>query len=323
MQRLVIVIFLVVCVFDFVDAQNFPHFNHFAFQGVLYNPAVTGSQDAIELDALYRGQWTGIEGQPRTISVSAQSPVNRLNSNLGLFFVYDQLGVEKNNYFQLSYAWRKKTKFANISLGISGGLIQKQIDGSLLRAPDGEYREVFSHNDDYIPEKSVSAISGDLNIGVFLNNEKWYAGVSVNNLIGNGHLFSLSASEVRVRNTRYASVSGGYLLKLSKTFSVQPNVQFLSDFINYQAIYNLTAYYKQKIWVGLAFRGTSSNTKESIIPFLGFNVAKKVKIGYSYEVGISELKNTNSGSHEIFVKYLIDIRKFMQSGKIIYNPRFL
>lgn len=323
MFRLATALILVFVSFIDVTAQNFPHYNHFPFQGLLYNPAVTGSNDAIELDVLYRGQWTGIEGQPRSITASAQSPLNRLNSSLGLFFIHDQLGVEKNNYIQFSYAWRQRVKFANISFGISGGIVQKQIDGSQLRAPDGEYREIFTHNDEYIPEQFVSSISGDVNAGVYLNNDNWYAGVSINNIIGKGHVFSNRGNEIKIRNTRYASFTGGYMIKLSKYFDIQPNISFLSDFSNYQGLYNLTAYYKQKIWLGLAFRGTSSNTKESIIPFLGFKVAKKVKIGYSYEAGISQLRNVNSGSHEIFVKYLIDIRKFMQSGKIIYNPRFL
>lgn len=304
-------------------AQNFPQYNHFAFEGMLYNPAVTGAQEAIEADLLYRSQWVGIEGQPKTIAAAVQSPINRLNSNLGLFFVHDRLGAEKNNYIQVSYAWRKRMKFASLALGISGGVIQKQLEGNVLRAPEGEYREVFSHNDAFIPENKVSAINADVNMGVYLSNERWYAGISLNNLLANTHKFTENTLETKIKGTRYTSISGGYSFRISKNIELQPNILILSDFLNYQGLYNLTLYYKQKIWIGTAFRGTSSNTKESIIPFLGFNIAKKVKLGYSYEAGISSLRNVNSGSHEIFVKYLIDIRKFIQSGKIIYNPRFL
>ncbi|MEX0813042.1 MAG: PorP/SprF family type IX secretion system membrane protein [Chitinophagales bacterium] len=303
--------------------QNFPHFSQFPFQGMLYNPAVTGSNDAIEIDALYRSQWSGIQGQPKTLAIAAQSPINRLQSNLGLFFMHDRLGAEKNNYIQFAYAWRTPLKFANLAFGLSGGIVQKQIDGRELRAPEGEYREIFTHNDDYIPENFVSSISGDMNVGVYLNNEKWYAGVAVNNLLGSAHSFTDRGHDINIRSSRYLAVHGGYLIKISKNFDLQPNVLVLSDFNNYQGLYNLTVYFKQKLWLGMAFRGTSVNTKESIIPFLGFKVAKQLKLGYSYDAGISEIRNVNGGSHEIFVKYLIDIRKFMQSGKIIYNPRFM
>lgn len=318
-------IILLVCILSAITsfAQNLPHFSQFPFQGIYFNPAVAGSNDAIEIDASYRSQWVGLDGQPKTLAIAAQSPINRLQSNLGLFFIHDRLGIEKNNYIQLAYAWRVPLKFAKIAIGLSGGIVQKQIDGRELRAPDGEYREVFTHNDDYIPENFVSSISGDFNLGVYLNNDKWYAGIAVNNLLGNTHNFTVKQNEIRIRSTRYTSVHIGYMIRISKYFDVQPNVLFISDFNNYQGLYNLTLYYKQKIWLGMAFRGTSANTKESIIPFLGFKVAKKMKLGYSYDAGISNIRNVNSGSHEIFVKYLIDIRSFMQSGKIIYNPRFM
>lgn len=324
MLRIAIIIFFA---FGFlchtVDAQNFPHLSQFNHFGMLYNPAVTGSNDALEIDAVYRTQWSGLEGQPKTFAASAQSPINRLQSSLGLFFIHDQLGAEKNNYVQFAYAWRTPMKFANLAIGISGGILQKQIDGRALRAPDGEYQELFTHNDDFIPENFVNSITGDINLGVYLNTEKWRAGIAVNNLLGSAVNFTDNGNAISIRSTRYFSAHGGYKVNISKIFSLEPNVLFLSDFTTYQGLYNMTMYYKDKFWVGLSFRGTSSNTKESIIPLIGFKVAKKVKLGYSYDAGISDLRNVNTGSHEIFVKYLMDIRKFIKSGKVIYNPRFL
>ena len=56
---------------------------------------------------------------------------------------------------------------------------------------------------------------------------------------------------------------------------------------------------------------------------LGFKLVKKIKVGYSYDIGLSSLGKYHSGSHEVVINYRIPTILKIKPGKVIYNPRFL
>ena len=62
------------------------------------------------------------------------------------------------------------------------------------------------------------------------------------------------------------------------------------------------------VWLGVSYR-----TEDAIAPLLGYqfkpNAKSMLKIGYSYDVTTSQLKNYSSGSHEIMLNYCMTIVK--------------
>ena len=61
-------------------AQQDVQYSQFIFNKMAYNPAYAGSKEAMTLGALYRHQWQGVEGAPRTFSAFAHSTQRFTNS---------------------------------------------------------------------------------------------------------------------------------------------------------------------------------------------------------------------------------------------------
>ena len=81
--------------------------------------------------------------------------------------------------------------------------------------------------------------------------------------------------------------------------------------------------YNDNIVFGASFRGYSSLSVDSVVPFIGYYFGERVSLYYSYDIGISALKTVHGGSHELFIRY--DLGKAVWKGKlppIIYNQRY-
>jgi type IX secretion system PorP/SprF family membrane protein len=105
----------------------------------------------------------------------------------------------------------------------------------------------------------------------------------------------------------------GYVFNLNDNIKFKP--AFLSKFISGSPIQlDLTAnfMFNEKFILGGAYRWDAAG---SILA--GFQISKKILIGYSYDMDTTKLANYNSGSHELFLRYEL----FKNSLKVI-NPRF-
>ncbi|MEL7021420.1 MAG: PorP/SprF family type IX secretion system membrane protein, partial [Bacteroidota bacterium] len=82
-------------------AQHNPHFSHFMFNKLAVNPAYAGSKEALTVMALYRHQWEGIAGAPRTGKAAALLPLFGNRVGAGLRVVSDRIGMLENTYVNM------------------------------------------------------------------------------------------------------------------------------------------------------------------------------------------------------------------------------
>ncbi len=304
-------------------AQVYPQFTNFAHNRHVLNPAVSGSEEYLDIVALYRAQWVGINGAPSTQSLSANMPIYRISSGVGLMVLNDMMGAQRTTTIQATYAYRLKFRAGNLSFGIGAGFFQKGIDGSKLRSPDGIYNGGINHQDRFIPDHMVSGIGPDLSAGIYFNNKKVYAGVSVNNLLSSKVTVDGQGERAEIRTPRSMNAIVGYKIDLNRNLALQPNILVQTDFQTFQTGANVILYYKDNFHTGLAFRGSTGNNIDGFSALLGVRLIKQLHLGYSYDFSLSSLNQANSGSHEVFARYIINIKDGSKPGKIIYNPRFL
>ena len=97
MKRIFLLLFAVI-VFTDLKAQQDPHYSHFMFNQAGYNPAYCGIEGVINATLLYRNQWLGLEGAPKTMMLTADMPVTVLGraSGVGVTMESDNIGFEKN-----------------------------------------------------------------------------------------------------------------------------------------------------------------------------------------------------------------------------------
>ena len=84
---------------------------------------------------------------------------------------------------------------------------------------------------------------------------------------------------------------------------------------------NINVLYNDMFWVGVSYR-----LQDAIVPHLGLawspNQKSTLKIGYAYDLGLSNLKEHHNNTHEILVNYCIKLAPKPKTQSHI-NPRFL
>lgn len=285
-------------------------------------PAYAGFDGTLSMTAVYRDQWTGIAGSPVTQIVSLHSPMYKWKGGLGFEWHHSALGVEDNNRLSASYNYVIQTKNSYLSFGLQLGLLQKSLDGSLLRARSGIYRDgAFMHNDLVLPENSVSAASPFLGLSLYYIHEWFEGGIALNPIWGLSNDFTdeLSIGQAPAGNLYLKSQ-----YKLPILFTVHGSLLLQTDLIQWQA--NLATWldYENSYQLGLNFRGILGPNSDAFSIFGGLRLDDKWTIQYAYDIGLSSLNRIHDGSHELSLKYLLN-RRIGEAQKIpvIHNPRFL
>lgn len=306
-----------------INAQQDPQFSHFPFGLNQFNPAVSGMQKGISAGAILRTQWVGIDGHPVSQLVFADMPLYQIKSGAGISITNDQAGQEKTLFLSGSYSYIMQVGTGELGIGISAGIIQKSIDGSLLKAPQGTYEPgVISHNDEFIPLTKVSGLAPDLGLGAYYVNGNLSVGLGSTHLISPKIKFDLGNQTSIIQYKPHLYFQGSYLISVSDLFVLKPSILAKSDLTENQVDLNTLLVYNGNIWAGVSFRGYSSRSKDAIIGMLGIKLSNNFSFGYSYDVNLSALRVVNGGSHELMVNYFVPMIK-PRKGKIINNPRFL
>ena len=92
------------------------------YNQAVINPAYAGSKESLSIVALYRNQWTGFDGAPKTITLSGHSPVGE-KVGLGLSVISDQHGPVKENNIYADFSYTLDLgNTSKLALGIKGGV---------------------------------------------------------------------------------------------------------------------------------------------------------------------------------------------------------
>ncbi|MCC6724020.1 MAG: type IX secretion system membrane protein PorP/SprF [Saprospiraceae bacterium] len=292
--------------------------NKFAF-----NPAYAGFDNSLSITGVYRTQWVGLSGAPVTQQFNAHMPLYILGGGVGASIENETIGSSRQTAFSASYARHLLVgKESVFSIGLSAGLVQRQLDGSKIRTPGttiDDQGNVISH-DENLPLGTEGGIGPTANVGAFYQNNNFQIGLSAVNLLGNK--LNMSGNDFQQERTYFLYL--GYQLDFSKNLSVVPTILLKSDVNQTQMDFSLTTRFNENIFVGGSLRGYHANSIDAVVLMGGFKLSDKISIGYAYDLGLSSLKTVNSGSHEIMLSYNLGIP--IGNGKppaIIYNPRSL
>lgn len=302
-----------------------PQITHFHEVKASYNPAAVGQYQGVDMIALYRTQWVGITGHPVTQIISADVPVYPWSSGFGLVITSNIAGAERVSTLHLAFAYHKKIGSGTIvSLGLAGGGLQQSLDGTKLRAPEGDYSAGdINHNDKKIPSTKVSDIVADFGMGLKVTASRWWAGLGATHLLEPAttlQVVNLGTTEISFSRTFF--LQAGTVFQINPDWAIAPAIQAKSDLVVHQAELQGRMIFRDNMWAGLAFRGFSSSTVDALIGMVGMQVTSGLRAGYSYDLGLSTLNRVHSGSHEFFLNYRIPIEP-PSKGKIINNPRFI
>lgn len=263
----------------------------------LINPAyATDDPDMINLGSMYRAQWVGSIGGPKTISFFGHTPItDRVEGGLSL--VHDDIGdvVKETNIFaDIAYVIPVSSN-SKLSLGVKAGatFYNTNFDGFVFSDPLPD--PAFAEN--------VNETFPNVGIGAFYFSDNYYFGLSAPNLLKSKHLkdydglVALGAEEI------HFYLTGGYVFTLNDNLKLKP--AFMTKAVSGSPIaVDLTAnvLIHEKFEVGVAYR-----FDDSFSGLFNFRIAPTLRIGYAYDYTLSNLGKFNNGSHEIMLLYDINL----------------
>ncbi len=286
------------------SAQQEPQYTQYMYNQSVINPAYAGSLGYGSLFSLYRTQWIGLEGAPKTVNLSYHQPLENTNLGLGGNIVHDEIGPSTTTNFavDVSYTIHFENE-SRLAFGIKAG-------GQLLNI---DYTKLNHYNPSDVSFRNNinSQFSPNIGAGLFYYNENSYLGLSVPMLLQTKMYDEFAYSDVNRRQHFY--LTGG------RVFDVTDNIKFKPAFIAKMVAgaplqVDLTGNFliNEKFTVGVAYRWSAA-----LSALVGFKVNDRVSIGYGYDRETTRLANFNSGSHEIFLQF--DLFKINQH---IETPRF-
>jgi type IX secretion system PorP/SprF family membrane protein len=290
-----------------------------------YNTAYAGLDGSVSTTAVFRKQWTNLDGSPLTYQVNAHLPLPYLRSGFGLGLERDQLGAIVNTSARLSYNYMVSlSKKTVLSFGAAGKFVQMSLDGSLLRTPEGNYEgSTFNHNDQILSSTKAQGSTISAEAGLFIKGEKFQIGASAINL--NAPLVKLATSQIlQFQYTRAYFLQGQYKWNITQDWELQTDFLLKTDFVKWQPEFTAMARWKQQFFAGVGYRGYNNMTQDAVVLLAGMQINKNFVLAYGYDVSLNALRGLNSGSHEVVLNYNLrkDLGKQIPQ-KIIYNPRFL
>jgi len=308
MKKILTLVMLASCMWTF--GQQDPQFTQFMFDKLSINPGYAGIGNELCVTGFYRQQWSGFDGAPVTTMVNGHMPIRSINSGAGLTFYSDELGQEKSTLIRGHFSYHlKNVGPGKLGLGASIGYLSKNL-GSNWVAIDPVA------DDTSIPDNSTSAGTIDFSFGAFYKSQRFYAGLS------STHLSEGELEDMSIQTARHYYVQAGYRHALSPSMDLMPNILLKSDAASTQIDINVMAMYKNMLWLGV-----SGRVDDAVAPMIGYrhemaNGLSAIRIGYSYDITMSELNNYSSGSHEIMLNYCMKLKKPLPP-QIYKNVRFL
>ena len=271
-------------------AQQLPQFTQYMMNDYVINPAIAGTKNHFEARLNQRHQWSGIDDAPRTYTLSVNGPLKSRKVGVGGYLFSDVTGPTKRSGFYGSYSYiLKLSEEAKLSMGVTFGILQYSVDGAKINLENSA--------DVALSNALQSSILPDAGFGFHLYGDKFYVGASIPQLFESSIKFFDESTNGTSNLSRHFFLTGGYKIKTSGDFSVDPS--FLVKYVEptpVQIELSGRVTYQNTLWLGGTYR-----FEDAYAILAGYNYLDNLSVAYSYDIITSGLNKYSSGSHEIMV----------------------
>lgn len=296
-----------------VQAQQDAQYTQYMYNTMSVNPAYAGSRGQLSIAALYRSQWVGLDGAPKTQTLNLHSPIRNSKLGYGISVVNDNIGdgVVQETYFDavLSYTLDVSQE-GKLSFGLKAGGNLLNLDFEGLRNFDNE--PIQGNNIE-------NRFSPNVGLGIYYHTNIFYAGISAPNLLESDYFDNSQrdANSVQFLSTERINFYfiTGYVIDLNYNTKFKPAL--LTKVVSgapIQLDLSASFLFNEKFSVGAAYRWDAAFSA-----LFGFQLSEQLMIGLAYDRETTELGSTafNDGSFEVFLRF-----ELIKSFNRLVSPRF-
>ncbi len=313
-------------IFAGAEAQD-PEFSQFYANKLYLNPAFAGTNGGPRFSLSYRNQWPSVQGNFVTYSASYDQHFDAVGGGIGFQVWHDRAGegnlqttVPSAMY---SYHLNVNRDFT-IKAALQASYYQKRLgtDFKFGDQIDPQRGFVLPTDEPIAQQGDQTENFADFSAGFMGFTEQFYGGFAVHHLAEpNVSFYDNPDSKLPRKYTAHV----GMMLPLDNTRNperyISPNILYQNQGPFQQ--FNFGAYYKQKAFViGAYFRQTGANS-DAFQGIIGLH-QDKYKIGYSYDVTVSDARTAARGSHEISLNIELEAkdRRQVKKWRSLHCPDF-
>ena len=257
----------------------------------------------------YRNQWPGLNKGFVTYNASYDQYINKLHGGIGVLLNVDNIseGILKTTQASLIYAYTLRASYnLFINMALQATFYQRSLNWDLLRFGDQiDPIQGLILPTDEIPPEYISVFAPDFATGIVFGWKSFlHGGIAVHHMTQpNLAFYSQYEDKLPLKITGHLGVNinleGGSML-FDPKFYISPNILYQQQGEFHQI--NAGVYIiRLPIVIGTWFRHNFENA-DAIIVLFGINY-ENIKIGYSYDITLSQIQNNTGGAHEISVAW--------------------
>jgi type IX secretion system PorP/SprF family membrane protein len=307
------------------NAQD-PAFSQFYSNPLYLNPAFAGANNngCPTATLNYRDQWPGIGRTYVTYSASYDQHVDALGGGLGIIVAQDKSGSGNLNTLHASllysYLLEVNREFT-LKAGFEASYRTLNLDWSNLTFGDmidPTYGFIYTTDEDIVNNASNVSFP-DFSAGLLGYTENMFFGFSAHHLTQPDQGF-ISVSNLPRKYT--AHIGGNFQISRyrNNVTTISPNFLYQKQQEFQQ--FNYGVYINRGPIVGGLWTRNSVKNFDSFILMFGL-VQDAFKFGYSYDITVSNLRNSNTlGAHELSFTLFMPCKNRSKSFNTISCPQF-
>lgn len=323
MNKYMLIFFLALS--ELAVAQQRPHYTQYILNNYIINPALAGIENYTDVKISHRHQWLGIQDAPVTTYITVSSPIRKKDYRItatsfavdgenprgkvyaesyeaapqhggwGMTVLNDQTGPLNRFSLYGTYSYHMGLGAqTSLAMGVSAGFINNSLNAGKL---------FFDYPVDPAVAGSgyINTIRPDIITGLWLYSARYFAGLSVHQILPQGLGFSNDTLKADRKSYPTTFVTAGYKFFLSDDVSFIPSgvLRHISP-LPLGIDINAKFQYRDLLWAGAGYR-----VNDGFAAMLGISVSNKFNIGYAYDYTTSKLQGFTNGSHEIVLGFLI------------------
>lgn len=292
-------------------AQQDPQYTQYMYNTQVVNPAYAGNRDALSFGALYRTQWVGLEGAPKTGTFTVNSPIGSLeNMGLGLSIVRDEIGPAIESNVNIDYSYTVNTSDdGELSFGLKAGVDLLDVDFTKLN--------IFDPSDPRFQDNVDNKVQPQIGAGVYYNTERFYAGVSVPNFLTTQHydesnILGTDTETIAAERLHYFLIAG-YVFDLGDNLKFKP-ATLVKAVSGSPLQWDVSANFliNERFTLGAAYRWSAA-----LSALVGFQATDGIFLGFGYDYQTTDIEQFSDGSYEIVLRFDV----FKRPERVL-TPRF-